>query len=255
MLVVQRIWGPQGGELVRRNYNAFQRSLGSLPFKVNYSVCTFPGDPAENMALGLEVGVIRANLKSFSDSMNQILGVTLQKREYLLIYSGDVEIGQDQIMEALLSFQDNEETDSHAYTYSWQVQGMGNDGSHLGLMGYNTAMMYNTRLLVLLKSQVWYPEYVDNGMLGEEEFEIEGQKEKGPLGGAEEPTFLLGVAKQDPYAYSIHNAGVILPTTAQTGTDVKFRFKLARKKRMAEIYAAKFGLTMEDALRHYVVLR
>lgn len=234
------------------------------PFDLRFVICTMPGDPIESVAdTSSGVAVVTANIKRFDEPVNTLLeaardqGATRLANPDALLVSPNITITAEQLAVAMVRIHRE-----GLYWYGWQVEGMLNDGTRPGKLNYNACTLY--RGWLLHKHAGTVPEYVNNGVLGELEFEWQGEAKRGPAGGGEETVQMCQViesgyevtdyGRRDPYEPKAKLFGfdtTVLPSTAKTSTGgIGFNWKIARKVPMALEYLKRFKMTEAAFMAH-----
>lgn len=221
------------------------------PYDLRFVICTNVGDAVADVASKLSnVSVIFADMNRFDTPVNALLKVAAKNGVFspnALFLSPGISITANHILAADAQIQTYD-----LFSFSWQVEGMLNDGSRPGRLGYNSAMLYNGHLLSNHTGNV--PEHVNNGVLGELEIEWQGDVQHGPTGGGEETTQMASVLKHGDYNANQVLFGfdrTVIPSAAKTSTgNIGFDWKIARKVPMALKYLEMLGLTEADLMAH-----
>lgn len=143
------------------------------------------------------------------------------------------------------------------YTIGWRILSQENDGSYLGKLSYHTCMLLKRGFYEIFEQAGGFPEYVENGILGNLSFKINNEVKNFRVGGQEELALQLRIykkfkGKKTKMFGHIKHYGVDFPV--KLGMGVSYDEKIIRKVLVADIYRMTEEVDPEDFMEAWTIL-
>ena len=214
--------------------------LPTAPRQPEFHIYTKEGDDEAELKGWFPRHEIRtANLESFCQSLNQIMGeLTPHNRPVLFVSVGVKGLSTDRVAEGLRVI----EQDNGVEAYGWSFEEFANKGEEPGMLWYNTAAILSPNLVRTVAERK-LPSWIDNGTLGF--LDLDKQI---PIGGGEETVMMAQALQANPNATFALSVSPPLSLNVQVATGIDFATKIERKKGTAQAYLSKLHFSDQSLL-------